>query len=222
MADMLPAAAVTYVGLPISSGGGHSLGRISRRAAYDRTISFLKTCTEPVGAPSFSIAFQTVPELAPQPKLKEAVVSLFGRSGDIAPSRMGEALDFMDEIDPQPTNQYGMAPVWLFMRANFRLLDPATERPLPGQDPDAFRGAEYVWSVPLGSSDLQLSLHNHAVLAVDLCIPDATEELLHRVVPWLQRNLPFKFSPIQWRAWTRARTGSFKSRKLRVTFTNSD
>jgi hypothetical protein len=221
MHDLLPAAAVTYVGLPISSGGGHSLGRMSRRAAYDRTVGFLETCTELVGRPSSSIAVQTVPELAPQPRLEEAVGKLFGPSGDVGPSRVGEALDFLDEIDPQPTNRYGMAPVWFFMKARFRLLDPATERPIPGQDPDRFRGAEYVWSVPLGSSDLQLSLHDHAVLAVDLCIPDATEELLQRVIPWLQRNLPFKLSPSQWRAWRRAGTGSFTSRKLRVTFADA-
>ena len=41
-------AAVTSVGLPISSGGAHSLGRMSRRTAYERTRSFLEACTEPV------------------------------------------------------------------------------------------------------------------------------------------------------------------------------
>ena len=219
---MLPADAVTYVGLPISSGGAHSLGRMTRRAAYERTMGFLKTCTDPVGAPSFSIAFLNVPHLAPQPKLKEAAVRLFGQSGDIAPSRVGEALDFLDAIDPQPTNRYGMAPVWFLMKAQFRLLDPATQRPLPGQDPDRFRGAEYVWSVSLGSSRLQLSLHNHAALAVDLCIPDATDGLLRRVIPWLQRNLPFKLSPTQWRSWTQTSRGSFRSRKLSVTFTDAN
>src|SRR5215210_1567617 len=101
MEDNLQVAAVTYVGLPISSGGGHSLGRMSRRAAYDRTIDFLTSCTEPVGAPSFSIKFHTVPELPPQPELEEAVARRFGPSGDVAPNRVGEALAFMDEIDPQ-------------------------------------------------------------------------------------------------------------------------
>jgi hypothetical protein len=48
MTDSAPTA-VTYDGLPVSSGCAHSLGRMTRRAAYDATMSFLRTCTQPVG-----------------------------------------------------------------------------------------------------------------------------------------------------------------------------
>lgn len=215
MTELGAVAAVTYNGLPISSGGAHSLGRMSRRTAYRRTIAFLDQCTVPDAERAYAISFpadRVSPGVTPPAGLGDEVERRFGRSGEIPESRIGDALDFLDEIAPQPTNRYGMASVWLQMQCRFQLLDPRTGRPVPGQEPQRFGGAEYVWSVPLGTSRLLLSLHDHAALAVDLCIPDASDRLLRTVVPWLQENLPFKFSPKHWRAWTPTRSGSYKSR----------
>ncbi len=206
-------AAVTYVGLPISSGGAHSLGRMSRRAAYQRTIAFLQACTQPVGAIDYTFKVHDVPELGPVPGLERELKRRFGNHVGLQEDRVPDALDFLDDIDPQPTNQWGMAPVWFSVMSKFRILDPTTGRPLPGQDPKRFHGVEYEGTVPLGTSGLRVILHNRALLAIELCIPDADEDLLRRVVPWLQENLPFRFSPKQWRAWTPTKSGSFKGRK---------
>jgi hypothetical protein len=207
-----PAAAVTYVGLPISSGGAHSLGRMPRRVAYHRTEAFIAERTALVGAIEYSFSVLDVPELTPVPRLKQEVKRRFGLNAPIAKQRVTEALDFLDDIHPQPTNQWGMAPIWFWMKAQIQILDPATGRPLPGQDPQRFGGVEYEWSVPLGTSRMRLILNTHAVLAVELCIPGADDDVLQRVVPWLQDRLPCKLSPKQWRAWTPTRSGSFKSR----------
>jgi len=209
-----PATAVTYVGLPISSGGGHSLGRMSRRVAYERTMSFLRICTEQAGPLYYSFSANDVPELGPVPRLEQELVRRFGHYVSIPEGRIGEALDFLDEIDPQPTNQYGMAPIWFWATSRFRILDSATRRPLPGQDPELFRGVEYEWGVPLGSSGLRLMLHNRALIAIELCIPYGDDAVPVRIVPWLQEHLPFTFSAKQWRVWTPTKTGSFKGRRV--------
>lgn len=213
MTDPRPAA-VTYVGLPIASGGAHSLGRMSRRVAYERTLSFLQTCTEPITAATYSFQVHDVPELPADPRFNAELWRRFGHYVDVPEDRVTDALDYLDEIDPQPANQWGMAPVWLTAGFNFRILDPATGLVLPGQDPARFGSVEYEWGVPLGSSRLRLILSNAAKVAIELCLPDADEDLLRRVVPWLQQHAPFKFSPKHWRAWTPTRSGSFKARKL--------
>ena len=41
-------SAVTYEGLPISSGGAHKLGRTSTRKAVESWRDFLAACTRPV------------------------------------------------------------------------------------------------------------------------------------------------------------------------------
>lgn len=218
MSELGAAAAVTYEGLPISSGGAHALGRMSRRTAYARTIGFLDACTVADGARDYAMSFpadRVYPTVQPPPGLRERVQRQFGRTGDISDANVGDALDFLDEIAPQPTNNiYGLAAVRLTMRCRFRVLDPGTGRPVPGQDPERFAGAEYARSTPLGTSGMLLSIHNQAALSIDLCIPDATTELLRPLVPWLEANLPFKFSPKHWRVWTPTRTGSFRARKL--------
>jgi hypothetical protein len=68
--------------------------------------------------------------------------------------------------------------------------------------------------VPLGTSSIHLTLHTHATLGIELCIPDADDEVVRRVVPWLQESLPFTFSPKQWRAWTPTKSRSFKARRM--------
>lgn len=206
-------SAVTYVGLPISSGGAHSLARMSRRDAFERTVDFLSACTEPVGGLTYSFMLANIIGPGSPPRLPEAERQLKKRFRD--PARLSEhevadALSFLDEIAPQPASQWGLAPIWFRVGSNFRIDDPATGRPLRGQNPERFGGVEYESGVPLGTSGLGLSLHNHASLAVNLCIPDPEEDTLGRVVPWLQEHLPFRFSPKQWRIWTPTGTGTFR------------
>jgi hypothetical protein len=216
-------SAITYVGLPISSGGAHHLGRISRRVAHARTLTFLETCTELVGSLDYSLSVLEVPKLGPIPSLEKKVEQRFGRSRGavgnarnhvpIPRARAAEVLDFLDQIDPQPTNQWGMAPIWFWAVCKFRILDPDTRLPLRGQDSERYDGIEYAWKSPLGTSGLRLILNKDAAIGIDLCIPSADDDVFRRVAPWLQEYLPFKFSTRHWRVWTATKSGSFKARK---------
>jgi hypothetical protein len=205
--------AVTYVGLPISSGGAHSLARMSFRAAHERTVQFLSRCAEPITplAYSFRLLDADVPR---DTKIEKLLHRRFGPGDNVnvAAERVSEALDFLTEIDPQPaSNRAGTVRVWLTGECTFRVRDPASGHVLPGQDTHRYGGREYDWSVPLGTSALKLSLSNRARLAIDLCLPDADDQLLVRVVPWLQTNLPCKLSAKHWNRWTATSTGSFKA-----------
>ncbi len=174
-------------------------------------MAFLDACTEPLGATKYRFDVTHPPELKPVPGLEQELRRRFGDYAHVEAERVSDALDFLNDIDPQPTNRWGMAPIWFWAMSTFRILDPATGRPLSGQDPERFHGVEYEWRVPLGTSSIHLMLHTHATLGIELCIPDADDEVLRRVVPWLQEYLPFKFSPKQWREWTPTKSGSFKS-----------
>jgi hypothetical protein len=177
-------------------------------------MAFLDACTEPLAPTKYMFDLTHPPELRPVPDLERELRRRFGDDARIGPERVSDAFDFLDEIDPQPTNQWGMAPIWFRTMTEFRILDPATGRPLPGQDPERFNGVEYEWRIPLGSSSIHLDLHNSASLGIELCIPNADDGVLGQVIPWMQSYLPFKFSPKQWRQWTPTKTGSFKGRKM--------
>jgi hypothetical protein len=107
-----------------------------------------------------------------------------------------------------------MARIWLRADCTFRVHDPETGRVLPSQDSERYGGFEYEWRVPLGISRLALNLSNSASLGIDLRLPDADEETLARLVPWLQANLPCRFSARHWKRWTPTKTGSFKASKI--------
>jgi hypothetical protein len=209
--------AVTYVGLPVSSGGAHSLGTMPRRVAYERTMGFLDACTASLDVLDHRFRLQRVPDLEPPVELARALRATFGDDVALPTSRVPDALDFLDSIDPQPANRWGMVPVWFWTAAAFRILDPATGRPLDGQDPERYGNVEYEPTVPLGTSGLHLILNDHAALGVELCIPAGDDDLVRRVVPWLQEHLPFRFSPKQWREWAPTRTGTWKARRLPAT-----
>jgi hypothetical protein len=188
-------------------------------------MRFLHSCTTPTSPIDYWFAGLDVPELGRVARLEAEMRRRFGNDpirrsfpdeSGVPEARVGEALEFLDEIDPQPTNQYGMAPIWFWAHSRFRILDPDTGLALPGQDPERFGGVEYEARVPLGTSSLRLILNNRAAIGLELCIPDADADLLGRVVPWLEANLPFKLSPKQWRAWTPTRNGSFKARRTLV------
>jgi hypothetical protein len=186
---------------------------MTRRVAYERTMSFLRTCTQPDGPVSYRFDIPDSVELRPVP-LELELRRRFGKYHSIDVARVGDALAYLDDIDPQAANEWGMAPVSFTVSSSFEILDPATGQPLPAQDPGRFRGVEYEFGVPLGTSGIRLMLENYAKIAIELCIPYPDEALLRRVVPWLQRHLPCRLSPNQWRAWTPTKTDSFKGRKM--------
>jgi hypothetical protein len=216
-----PPSAVTYVGLPVSSGGAHSLGRMRRRDALEQTMAFLRTCTEPDGEIEYAFRANDRPNVPDVARLRGQIHQRFGDgvlSRDnvvrVPEARVPDALEFLDAIEPQATDPYGLAPIWFWMTTKFRIRDPATGEVMPGQDPERYRGVEYEWRVPLGTSGLRLTLHNRSAIAIELCIPDADEAVVGRVAPWLQAHLPCRLSPKQWRRWTATKSGSFAARRM--------
>lgn len=209
-------SAVTYVGLPIGSGGAHSLGRMSRRAAYERTMSFLQTCTEPVSASRYRFAVHDVPELARQPDLEAELELRFGQGKRVSvpADRVGEALEMLDDIHPSPRINGGWHRCGSTWSQGSGSLTRRPDRPYLARTPGDSQGRSTCGASPLGTSSLSLNIHNSASLAINLCIPDADDEWLHRIVPWLQDHLPFKMSAKHWRSWTPTKTGSFKSRRM--------
>jgi hypothetical protein len=132
----------------------------------------------------------------------------------VSDNQVGEALEFLTRVDPQPQNQWGMAPLWFTTFWSIQVLDPSTGQPFIGQNPARYSDTEYEWTVRLGESRMRLILSNGARLGIELCFPDIDDERLREVVTVFQANAPFKFSSKQWRRWTPTKTGSFKARKI--------
>ena len=210
-ADPAGPSAVTYDGLPLSAGSAHGLGRMPVRAAHARMLAFLERCTEPVEPLEYCFRIHDVPGLRDNPTLRQEVARRFfdGHTRfPFQPAEADRALDFLVSQQPQPTNEYGMAPLWLWMVTRVRLRDPDTGVLLPGQDPERFGLCQADGDILLGTSRVQLVLDNSARISVGFSFPDLEDDQLRELVPRLQEHLPFKLSRKHWKRWTPAKNGN--------------
>jgi hypothetical protein len=187
------------------------------RDAYERTLAFMDACAElnsPV-APRFK--FVNGPQMPAGLPWERDFADQFGPRlpiVPIAPGQIDSAIDFLRQIDPQPLNPWGMAPLWLQISWRVRLKDPGTGRTFEHQDPALFGRTDYGPNCSLGESALRLFLNNRASLGVELCLPGVDDDELRRLLPKFQAKAPFKFSTKQWRRWSPTRAGGFRSRKI--------
>lgn len=160
------------------------------------------------------------PELTVESSVRSRIAEAFpadGRSYPVSDDKVKVALDLLTSLEPQPTNPWGMAPVWLRFSADFRLLRPASGELWPDQEPQRFGYFETPTGVRLGASRTNLSLQARRSMGLLLSIPNATDADLAAVVPWLQGNLPFRLSTNHWSRWTLAKNGgTHRGQKLTV------
>jgi hypothetical protein len=210
-------SAVAYDGLPISSGGAHSLGRISARNAFDSWLKFLDTCAVASPIQAF-FDFPSTPELPIDPAVERRVDRDFpGRPGRcIVPwDRAEEALSLFESLEPLPVNRWGMAPLWLWFTADFRLLRPGSRDLWPGQDPALFGEFVTPTGVSLGACSTRLILQAKRSIGLNISIPDASDGDLDKVVPWLLGALPMRLSSKQWTRWTLTKNRrSYRGRRI--------
>lgn len=209
-------SAVVYDGMPISSGGAHGLGRIGAREAWSAWSSFLSTRTlsGPVRA---YFDLPNTPELLVDPRVRTAIQEAFpaeGRRFPVPETRIADALDLLTSFEPQPANPWGMAPVWLVFVSDFALR-AGDGTVWPDQDPVRFGSFQTSTGVRLGASTTKLSLQAKRSMGLLLSIPNATDDELAELKPWLQQGLPFKLSSKHWSRWTLAKNGrTYRGRKL--------
>ncbi|MGC4175476.1 hypothetical protein [Demequina sp.] len=214
-----PESVVVYDGLALTSGSSHGLGRVSSREALSRWEHFLSACTT-VHSRSSHFTFPQTPSLTVDPAVRARIASAFPEDAawhrhPVPADRFEEALDLLTSIEPQPKNQWGMSPVWLWHTADFSVLGPSGNV-WPGQDSAAF-DFETPGGVRLGSSRSALILEGRRSMSVSLNFPRATDDELSTIIPWLQANLPFTLSTKHWTRWTLAKNGTtYRGRKIQL------
>lgn len=128
--------------------------------------------------------------------------------------RWDEALSLFESLEPLPVNTWGMAPVWLWFTADFRLRSPHGGV-WPAQDPKLFDNFQTPGGISLGTSSTRLVLEAKRSLGLSISIPNATDDDLVELVPWLQGALPMRLSWKHWTRWTITKNGrSYRGRKI--------
>lgn len=162
-------------------------------------------------------AFPDTPELKVDSHVKTKIGKAFPAAGNRYPvpfEKVNDALDLLVALEPQPTNRWGMAPVWLRFSCGFAVKRPDGEV-WPDQDPTLFGSFETPTGVRLGTSFTNLSLQAKRSMALLLSVPNASDTDLVELVPSLQSDLPFQLSRKHWSRWTLTNNGrTYRGRRL--------
>ena len=198
---------VAYVGLPMSSGGAHRLGRTSAQRAINQWSDFLSSRTA-ASPPLCSLHLSVNPQLGPGRRLAREIGRVFPptlgakRDFSVPPERITEAAELFDSFTPVPMTRAGLAAVSLSLGASFRILQPGTTDPWPEQDPARFGHFRTPAGVTLGASSARLTMDGTASMSLLLSVPNASDQDLAVLVPWLQEALPLRLSAKHWTRWT--------------------
>jgi hypothetical protein len=178
---------------------------------------FLDMCTETASLGCW-FDFPMTPRLTADPKVVRRIAREFPGSGGRHPvpwDRAGDALSVFESLEPLPANPWGMAPVWLWFAADFRLRSPRSRALWPGQDPGRFGHFVTPGGVKLGASSIRLALQAKRSVGLNLSIPRASDADLAEIVPWLQAALPMRLSAKHWTRWTLTKNKhSYRGRRI--------
>jgi hypothetical protein len=217
---------ISYDGLPISSGGAHSLGRLRVRPAWKAFQRFLSTCTTATEPSRVSITINETPDVDPDmiKKLRSSAIKMlevpgrpqqrqdFGENGQALswnlPAKLADtAIEWLSAAEP-------LAPTWLGGPAKVELdyqfrLKSARGAELPFQGSDDYLGQIYDgYGILLGESGCRLTVAARCALSLVLFLPfEEPDEALWKYASYLQENMLMKFSTKQWKHWKLTKKG---------------
>jgi hypothetical protein len=228
---------VSYDGLPVASGGGHGLGRLTPQHAWDATRSFLGGCTTAALPSKLTLAINSVEDAEPglSDRLRESAVATLGlhpsphdRRGygavtgstllwRLSPEQIVAAVAWRESLGPLRADWLG-GPALLSMDFAFRFRTATGDGELPFQGAPFYREQPYDgYGVLLGESGCRLNLGARSTLSVLFFLPfeDVGSELWEYVA-FLEAKLPFKISPKHWKHWRLTKKGtSYVGRRVK-------
>ena len=231
-------ALIVYDGLPIGSGGAHTLARQSLSRVRDTLETFLLECTDrkqpdriqltvydgiAIPADFSNRMNEALAAIHGAPARRQVVggrnADLWENSWTVAPGQFRAVADWLAARQPLPRIQcVAGPPIVLGVEATFKLRDPRSGDILPFQGTEYYGGHEYGFRMPLGLSRLHLRLSERSTWALVLCLPFThVSEELRTYVATFQNYLPFELSPRHWSRWQlNARHTHYYARKVKV------
>lgn len=216
---------ITYEGLPINSGGAHSLSKKPVEKIYLETMAFLKTFTDSDRPKEVGVTFYTSQNKSY--KTLPILLSLTKRLGvplhnswdlgsvkqdfytwRLKNNNIQSGFEILEKYKDLPSNPYG--PVVLSLKWQFYFVDKDTKRVLPGQDKIP------VLDIRQQNSQIYLRLSQKSTISVWFALPfSATEGYAQEYVNSLCSHLPFKPSEKHWKIWRKSKSGIWSPQKMR-------
>ena len=203
-------AFLSYEGLPIKSGGGHSMGKKTPDEVYSNVKAFLASYTNAVLPEFFDLtfyssqqkAYKTLPHLwrlvkifgIPTWKWWNLEVRQHLFNWKIRSAKLDAAFKQLETFSQLPENPFG--PLVLSIKWQFYFTEPRTASILPGQQ-----------QLPLidfrnQNSQLYMRLGKRSTISVWFAFPfEVIDDNCKHYLASVVKALPFKPSEKHWRLW---------------------
>lgn len=223
-------AVVTYDGLPVSSGGGHTLRSRCARDTFGQITHFFDSCTAPLQPVRFTIELVTgngIPKHFSAPLQTDLTKhygpahsrSLGSNSGHIWAIQEKDVVSILaliDDLRPLPVHPYKLQPISLNVLSSFQLINPANNDPYPHQNPESCLNFQPGFGQQLGVSQAYARISERSTLSLFLNFTLLGEsDELAQAVQSVQKHLPFQLSKSHWKRWSLTKRGdSYLGRKI--------
>jgi hypothetical protein len=217
---------ISYEGLPIRTGGAHSLGTKDHREILDSVNGFLNKFSNTSEPDLVNLTFynsrhkkySTFKNIIyiirhfglrfsqSRWDLKEYIQKFW--TWKINNSQLDKVLQIISDLSGLPDNDYG--PIVLGILWKFKFVDLTSKEILPDQD-----------AIPeidsrLHNSQIYLRVGKKSTISVWFTLPFDSFENHKDYIEKMENELPFKFSEKHWHQWTLSKNGNWIKRKLQV------
>tara|TARA_B100001059_G_C17816651_1_gene575693 strand:+ start:1918 stop:2583 length:666 start_codon:yes stop_codon:yes gene_type:complete len=213
---------ISYEGLPINSGGAHSVSRKSQKVTYEQTLDFLNFFADKTLPKSIDLTLYesekkeySALKLLPKLTLKFGIPKtrndgwLRTWTWSLTEKDIENGFETLELNNELPKNPAG--PISLNFNWNFHFKDPKTNQILPNQEliPELdFR---------IKNSRIYLMLSKKSTISVWFALPfEKMEKYELEFIKELKSNLPFKTSDKHWRTWKKSEKGNWTPRKIEI------
>lgn len=221
---------ITYDGLPVSSGGAHTLKSRNPSVALGQVMRFLGSCVaaqeptqcsiELVSGAGISKDFSD--RLLNQLNHEHGSHSTRGLGPNTGhrwqiPLEAAEAVAKMiSDISPLPVHPHGLQPIALEVQQKFCFVSQHDSSVLPHQGMENYANFAPGYGLELGISQLYARISEKSHVSVFLCFPfTETSAAFFEYRSFIQENLPFKMSDAHWKMWSLTKRGNnYVGRKL--------
>jgi hypothetical protein len=216
---------ITYDGLPIKSGGAHSLGRMNIDETLRMTSDFLKRFTNADKPIEVNLSFYQSPTREYKTTMINWLIrKKFGyfprcRIGylkgikikywiwELSSKKVDKGLDFLRNYNFKADQELG--PIEISFKWTFKFKSPNTNELFPNQNelPQL--------DIRQKNSQLYLKLSNRSTMSTWFAFPfPEVDDNFIKLLTEMQNTLPFKFSEKHWRIWKKSKNNNWTSKKI--------
>ena len=213
---------ISYEGLPINSGGSHSVSRKSPIVNYEQTLDFLRLFGDKSKPKSINLTLceskkkeystlKIIPKLILKFGLPKTRIDGLLRiwTWNLNENNIEKGFETLELNNNLPKNIVG--PLTLSFYWNFNFKDPKTNIIIPNQKliPKLdFR---------IENSRIYLRLSKKSTISVWFALPfEKIDKYESGFIKELKSNLPFKTSDKHWRIWEKSEKGNWNPRKIEI------